>query len=316
VKRHASPEELASLDADALRPRKAAKIAAHLKICVQCQQVNGELTGVSTLLATASVEFPPMPEQLGVRIETALRAEATQRLSSEPATAESGRRDLPARASRPGSHRRGWRLPGLSVGATRLVAAAGAIVIIGGGGYEVASHVGTQTGTSSSSGNAPNAALPSALPAAPVNGPNVSYHQAGSTRTIRAVRSDTNFVSSKLGLQAAAAVTSARRQGVVPMKVSHSNAAGSPDLTPSSSGPPVAGMDQNGPAGSQLDGCVANVAGDQNVLLVELAKYEGKPATIIVLSATANRSAEVWVVNSACSAADKHVLTSLKISRT
>jgi hypothetical protein len=69
-------------------------------------------------------------------------------------------------------------------------------------------------------------------------------------------------------------------------------------------------------SGSQLSGCVANVAGAQNVLLVELANYEGHPATIIVLATASQRSAEVWVVSDSCSASDRHALAHLKVPRT
>ena len=86
MRRHASAEELADLAAGSLKQRKVARIDAHLAICGQCQHVSHELVGVSTLLSTASVRFPPMPDRLEVRMEAALRTEATQRLSSEPAT--------------------------------------------------------------------------------------------------------------------------------------------------------------------------------------------------------------------------------------
>ncbi len=309
MKRHATTEELACLDGDALKPRKAARIHGHLVTCGQCQHVSKDIVGVSTLLETTSVQLSAtMPDQYSVRIDAALRSQVTQRLSTEPAT-ESGRRDLPRR-SRVG---RGWRLPGLSVPATRLVAAAGALIVIGGGGYAIASHVAADSGsTSTGSGSGSSAAIPHAAQAEPVAGPKVTYHSGGATRSIQAVRSDTNFVHDRLGAQAVVAVTEAREKGVVPMT---SNARASASLPTTST---ARGLASNGPVAvsSKLDGCVANVAGTRKVLLVELAKYQGRPATIIVLAPTAGRLAQVWVVSPSCSGSDIHALAKLPVDRT
>ena len=129
MKRHASADELADLAAGVLRPRKAGKVSAHLSGCAYCTDVSNQLADVSSLLATVPVA--PMPANLSSRIESAIAAESAQRLASEPAT-ESGRRDLPARNRHPRRSRQGWRVPSLSGPASRLVAAAGALVIIGG----------------------------------------------------------------------------------------------------------------------------------------------------------------------------------------
>jgi hypothetical protein len=44
------------------------------------------------------------------------------------------------------------------------------------------------------------------------------------------------------------------------------------------------------------------------VLLVDLARFEGKPATIIVIAALAASPAEALVVGSACSASAQDIL--------
>lgn len=301
MNRHATAEELASLDLGALRPRKAAKVAAHLSGCVQCTQVNSQLAAVPPTLA--SVQYPAMPAHLSVRIEAALATESVQRLSSAPPT-EAGRRDLPRRSrhGRPG--RSGWQLPGMSVWATRLVATAGAIAVIGGGGYELASHVGGSGAQSASSSGA------AALPRSQANnlsvGPPVSYGHAGSTKTVPTVHADTNFVPSKLGVQAAAAVQAARlRDATGTQKASHAPAAR----------PTGTAANSSGVASSSLTGCINALAPGQSVVLVELAKFESKPATIIVTAATSSRSAEVWVVSDSCSASHSDVLDHLKLAR-
>lgn len=300
MSRHASAEELASLSLSALKRRKAARIRAHLSQCAQCAQVNNELAAVPDMLA--SVQYPAMPADLSARVSTALSAESMQRLTSEPAS-EAGRRDLPRRSRTAGQERRGWRLPGMSPRVTGLVAAAGAIVIIGGGGYEIASHSGGNvSNTASSSG----ATLPQSKE--PSLGPQVTYGSNGSARTIQTVSSGTNFVPSRLGVQTFAAVRAARLTG----------AAGGVTAPRASSGP-LASKGTNSTAsgavtGSQLAGCLNRLAAGRTILLVELAKFEDKPATIIVAAPSASHQAEVWVVSDSCSASRSDVLDHLQLA--
>lgn len=302
MNRHATAEELACLALDALRPRKARKIAAHLSRCDQCTQVNSQLAAVPATLA--SVQCPAMPAHLSVRIEAALATESVQRLSSAPPT-EAGRRDLPRRSrhGRPG--RSGWQLPGMSVWASRLVATAGAIAIIGGGGYELASHVGGGGAGSATSSGA--VALPRSQASNLTVGPSINYGHGGSAKTIPTVHASTNFVPSKLGVQAAAAVQAARLRGAVGTQKATNAPAARPTGTAAASGAAV--------ASSSLSGCINALAPGQSVVLVELARFEGKPATIIVTAATSSRSAEVWVVGDGCSASHSDVLDHLKLAR-
>ena len=302
MNRHATAEELASLDLGALRPRKAAKVAAHLSGCVQCTQVNSQLAAVPPTLA--SVQYPAMPAHLSVRIEAALATESVQRLSSAPPTEAGLARPaapVPPRAAGPERLAAAWNV---GLAATRLVATAGAIAVIGGGGYELASHVGGSGAQSASSSGA------AALPRSQANnlsvGPPVSYGHAGSTKTVPTVHADTNFVPSKLGVQAAAAVQAARlRDATGTQKASHAPAAR----------PTGTAANSSGVASSSLTGCINALAPGQSVVLVELAKFEGKPATIIVTAATSSRSAEVWVVSDSCSASHSDVLDHLKLAR-
>jgi|SRR5580704_3659870 hypothetical protein len=308
MSRHVSAEDLASLDLDALKPRKAAKVRAHLAGCVQCTQLNREISAVPATLA--SVSYPPMPEQLSARIETVLAAESSQRLSSAPAT-EAGRRDLPQRSRAARKPRReGWRVPGMSVLGTRLVAGAGALVIVGFGGYEIASHAGgNATGTAASSSG--SAAAPSALAGQMNLGPSVHYGEPSSSKTVRTVTSDANFTSARLGEQAAAAVEAARlreaggaQSAPAAVPTSHANAARS-----SAAGGGAA-------TESGLASCLDGIAGNKTVVLVEQAKYDGNPATIIVTAQTATSDAEVWAVGPDCTASHPHVLNHLRLSRT
>jgi hypothetical protein len=307
VSRHVSAEVLASLELDAVKPRKAARIRAHVSTCVQCTQLSSEVSAVPRMLASASASYEAMPESLTVRLNSAIATESAQRLAQAPAS-EAGRRDLPERSSRVRPERHGWQLPGLSVLATRLVAATGALVIVGVGGYEIATNaVGTSnSGTAASSGGA--AVLPrSAAPQLSL-GPAVHYGPSRASKAIRMVSSNMNFQPAKLAGEAIAAVAAARVHGAVGF-----NALGAPTATSGANGP--AKIPTASSAGA-MTGCLDRIAGSQTVLLVEMARYSGRPAMIIVTAANASRSAQVWVVAPTCSGSHPDVLHHLRLSRT
>jgi anti-sigma factor ChrR (cupin superfamily) len=182
--KHPNADQLASLAAGALRPRRAASIQARVAECEQCTWGSQQLNAIPAILASATC--PPMADNLSARIESVLSHEARQRHAAMPAT-EAGRRDLPARRPRAGTGG-GWRLPGLPGAATRLAAVVSAVVIAAAGSYLVAENVGTSVTRSPSS--------PPAGAAAPAQkmtpGPEVTYGQPGSRHTIRAVESHTN----------------------------------------------------------------------------------------------------------------------------
>jgi anti-sigma factor ChrR (cupin superfamily) len=307
MSRHASAEDLAMLDLDALKPREAARIRAHVTTCAQCTKLSSEVSAVPATLA--SVSYPVMPEQLSVRIDTVLAAESAQRLASAPAT-EAGRRDLPERsrhARKPGGR---WHLPGMSVLATRLAAAASALVIVGVGGYEIASHAGSNVaGTAASSSG--TAAAPNVAAGRMSFGPSVQYGEPTSTKTVRTVSADTNFTPEKLGRQALAAVEAAKLRGV--LGAQPTTGAAPTANAKSAKSTAVGGTTPSEP---QLASCLDGIVGSKSVLLVETARFEGKPATIIVTAQTTTREAEVWAVGPTCSASHPDVLDHLRLSRT
>jgi hypothetical protein len=325
MNRHATLDELARLGVDDVRPRRAAKINSHLATCPKCTELSNQLSSVPAMLS--SVQFPEMPASLSTRIDGILAAEAAQRVAAEPAT-EAGRRDLPVRAARrqgrPAreryrTNRSVWRLP---VPATRVLATAGAIIVVGIGGYEIASHAGGAVISSSSGVDASgHAAEQPFVSTSQVSlGPSVTYSQDGSSRTIETVTADTDFTSSKLAQQAEAAITAASHNGMLaPAKssiygpsLSASTAAGSGALGNSTA---TSGF-------SHLSGCMTRVIPrGQVVTLVEQAKFEGKPATIIVtVPASASGSAhpkgaEIWALGEACSGNNSDVLDHVKVAR-
>jgi hypothetical protein len=294
--RHASADELASLEAGDVRPRKAARIETHVAGCDRCSQIRRQLASVPNILASA--RYPPMPEKVAVGIEAAFRVEATQRLSAMPAT-EAGRRELPG-AHRRRAARQGWHVPRLSVTATRLVSAAGALAVVAGGGYVIASHAGNGATSSPSAASAAGPAQLQQLSA----GPDVTYGRPGATHTIQSVQSSANFVPASLSTQATDAVHAAEARGASAAQPSLSapiaaRAQASTSAGSASPGPGVA---------SRLAGCINDIAPGRTALLVDLARFEGKPATIIVIAALAASPAEAWVVGSACSASVKDII--------
>jgi hypothetical protein len=288
--KHASVDQLASLAAGG-RPRRAARIRAHVAQCEQCTRVSQELKAIPAILA--GVSYPPMPENLSARIESAISSDARQRLAMMPAS-EADRRDLPARRPHAAAGG-GWHLPGLSVAATRLAVVVGAVVIAAGGSYLVAQNVGTSVTSSSS------AAAGAAGPAQSL-GPDVTYGKPGSVHTIRVVESDTNFAAPHLRAQAIYAVHASQARGASAAQPAASTAA-----------PLINRAAGSTETAKRLAGCIGLIAPGRTVLLIDIARYQGKHAAVIVTAATAGREAEAWVVGSSCSSTTKDVLTQVAL---
>ena len=327
--KHPSADQLACLAAGGLRPRRAARIEAHLARCGPCTQLGHELNAITDILGSAS--YPPMPHHLSARLDAAISQEARQRQAAQGPvaqrlTAHHQTAQRPAVRRLAGQHlaaRRPSTGPGLPLMATRLAAAVGAIVIVAAGGYRVAQNAGNGVTHAPSS--------PLAAAAAPAHhmslGPNVTYGQPASLDTIRAVQSQTNFVAARLRAQAISALNAAEgldnfaaqppASKVAPLAA---NAAADPEGDPAGSDP--AGSDPAGvaypastayPAGSglsasRLAGCIGLIAPGRTVLLIDIARYQGKPAAMIVTAPTVVIGAEAWVVGSSCSATTKDVL--------
>lgn len=300
MSRHFGAEVLAVYMEGEIRPRKAAKISAHLPTCTLCSGVARDLKRVPTLLA--SVPTPPMPASLSVRIDVALRSEWAARVASEPAT-EGGRGEIPAR--RP-SERRRWLPPRLSSPFAASLVAAAAAVIVAGGGYVLATHVTAPSATSSSSAvHAPSystfgAAAPQAVERVRF-GPAVVYSEAGHKHSIYSVETGTNYEPTTLITQAQVAVSDA--------SASNNNYA-EHALTAPSSRQPAAKVDL-----PKLDACVGNVASGKNVLLVDVAKFQDKSATIIVIGPQTGGPGVVYAVGPMCSATSKDILAQQYMSR-
>lgn len=287
--KHPSVHQLASTAVGGLRPRRAARIQAHVDQCEQCTRVCQQLNAIRATLARAT--YPPMPDNLSARIESAIRRESQRRLAAMRAV-EVGSRDRPSLARAAG----GWQLLGLSAAATRLAAAASAVVIAAAGSYLVAENAGSSVTRS------PSSPLSGAV--APVQrmtlGPDVTYGQPGALHTIRAVESHTNFVAAHLRTEVSSAVRAAEARQAFAAQPS----AFTPALLTRSAAVPIA----DGPSASRLAGCIGLVSPGRTVLLIDIARYQGQPAAVIVTAAAVVGAEEAWVVGSSCSATTKDVL--------
>ena len=307
MRRHVSAEVLALYRESAVSARKAAGIASHLSGCSQCEGIVGDLANVSVLLTATSV--PPMPDVLAVRIETAIVRESALRAAAIPGQASStakelipGRPDLPERAGR-GARR--FRMPSWSSPMLlRSLAATGAVAVIAGAGFLLANGQTTpenSAGSTSSRGRPPAAAPgPSvsndhaAQRAAGQVPTDVSYHLNGKVVTTNAIASQTNFGKASLAAQV--------RRDVRSSSVGFGSAQRSAPAPTSSS---ISGVSL-----SELAGCLDRVSAGRKVLLADVARYLGRPATIIILKPlTAADIFDVTIVGFSCSASNPDVIS-------
>lgn len=66
---------------------------------------------------------------------------------------------------------------------------------------------------------------------------------------------------------------------------------------------------------AQIMDCVQNVAKSKIPLLVDVATYESRPATVIVLPGSDAARLDIWVVGPACSASDTALITRTQTAR-
>jgi hypothetical protein len=307
VRGHADAETLAAFREELLSRRKAARVSAHLAVCSRCAGLDAQLTEVSALLTTSTA--PPMPDALTARIEAAIAAEAAARAATTVdravATADgtattadgtgavgaagrgSGSHDRAARPARPARPPGG---PGRARLALRVAAVTAAVVVVAGGGYGVARLLTANPGSATSAGGGGEAP--------PGVGGNASHAPAGGLRAPSAagssapaagiVSSGTDYQPGQLKTQVSAVLTQHRASASAPTGFSSAN-------QPAASAPPVLA-------------CVPHVTGGKRPLLVDLAKYRGRPATVIVIPGATPGTLRALVVAGPCTAATGRVL--------
>jgi hypothetical protein len=321
--RHVSAETMAGFRQGELSSRKRSRISAHLAGCDRCRTLDEDLAGVRTLLAGA--QPPPIPEHLAARIQTALASEAASRVV-RPAGSENGIGTAAPGYDRP-TRGHDWlprlpdlpRLPGLPRLGSRValgsLAAAAAVLVVIGGMYEVFGSRGTGSGPSGTVAGAPahRPAGPSAgseigLPGPggrPVSGPALQYRHSGHEDRITPVTTNMDFTPGRLRTQVAAAVASfgAKTTGTAPKTGPFSSV-----LSPAATVAKPPATFGNMPV-SLLQGCVNRIDAGELVLLVDVARYRGTPATVIVTEVTVIGPEQIWVVGTGCSGSHTDMLT-------
>jgi hypothetical protein len=267
---HPDSEVLAEFRAGLITGRHGARISAHLAACERCAGLCDQLAEISVLLA--AVPALAMPDAVAQRLDGVLAAEAAKKHDSERAV--DPRAPEHAKSPRP-PRRWNFRLVAL-----RVLAPAAAVAVLAAGGYGL-SRIGTSPTSSEAESSASSAASAAAGPeaTAPVPSSAATSH-SGAVPAIEAplsfqvVTSQTDYQRATLGRQ-----------------LTH-------ELALYAQG--TAGPQE--PASTSIKGCVLRVTGHARqgtVKLVEKARFEGRPA-IVIVAERGQRDAG-WVTNAACS---------------
>jgi hypothetical protein len=267
-----------------VRTWRARRVAAHIAACPSCSALGRQLGQVTAVLA--AVPPPPLPGDIARRLDAALAAEVAARVASGSALPEAG---VPAAVPSGSSVRREpvvpggqrWRRP---PGSPRwrvprpapVLAALALCLVLAGGGYLISQSGGTSSvSTSSAAGQTAQAPhhMSAAAGAMPDQVGPAGPRPAGPSYRVRSTNTD--YLPATLRAQAQSELST-----------------------------PPAG---NSPSYA-LQACVIKVAGNDTPSFVDLARYQGRPATIIVARDHA------WVTSWGCNATQHGVLDSVSLS--
>jgi hypothetical protein len=267
-----------------------------------------------------------MPQNLTSRIQGALAYEASQRTwagraasaggqtatlaaGSEPAgRAGTGHSGLDGHRSRPPwSH---W-LPQVSVFgspvAARVLVAAAVIIVLAMGGVAIGLHMSGSNSSSPASAPAGPAAAPAKLAPSTRYGPPLHYSRDGQQYQVRPIVSDADFTSGRLASQVSGL---AGRSSPAIVTAPGASPAQVPASLPSSPSTSFGNFSVVG-----LDGCLSRItAGNLLVVLVDVARFQASPATVIITEQSAGGPQQVWVVGTGCSATRSDVLDHAQLS--
>jgi hypothetical protein len=262
------------------------------------------------LLATVSA--PPMPDGLVQRLQATLAEESARRASAAETTAATAGRKAAGRKAA----RWNWRprVPDFSAPLlVRSLAATGVLALIVAGGLVLA-NLGTPAPTRVSAPEAAPSSGPAAEPRPQTNAPigvnsnelgtpgtlPVHYRYQGAAVTTNVVVSNLSYTKSDLAAGVRASISS---PVTVPVSVPGKHS------SPGSTSAHRAGI-----SARQLAGCLAKVAAGHRILLAEVVRYLGLPATIVVLKPIGHIF-NVIVVGAACSATETDALTRLSLPK-
>jgi hypothetical protein len=322
VRGHADAATVAAFREELLSARKAAQVSEHLAACPRCAALEAQLAEVTTVLNRATA--PPMPDALTARIQAALAAEAAARATDAPplaaaagagaaAPVTAGHNGSPGtngqdRTRRAAGSRPGWRGHGRSWLALRVAAVTAAVAVLAGGGYGVAQLLTGSpavTGAASRAVSAPGGAAPNikvkgpvprmsagGFNAAPASGPASSTGSSAGTFAPMVITSGTNYQPATLAAQASTVLARLARSA-------HSSARPGPTLAPRQSQASLF---------PDLRSCLMHIANGQHPLLVDLARYQGHPALVVVLPSASGGQPRALVLAPGCTSTTAHVL--------
>jgi hypothetical protein len=265
---HPDSDVLAEFRAGLVTGRRGKQVAAHLAVCDRCTALDRQLAEVGSLLAAAPP--PVLPDRLAERLDTVLAAELARRDEAERAGA--GQSGHPVKQPRRAANGR-WRLVTL-----RVLAPAAAVVVLAAGGYGLSRLSSSPSSSTAASAPAPAASSALARPAAGAAG-TVPRPAFVPSRAFYLYTSSTDFQRATLSRQLQAEVRAPAQT--------------KPPQTPS----------------AQLAGCVNRVTKGVRPgtpVLVENARFQGQPATVIVAKSSGGDRA--WVLAPGCSASSDHFL--------
>jgi hypothetical protein len=255
---HLDVETLADLQEELLDPDQVTVVTAHLADCAECRATRDALDDVRVLLRDRGAEgLGGAPEDVVRRIDDALAA-------AGPPVATASATVIPL------------KIPGRSPARTRWLRAAAVLVLlaaVGGIGYGGIRALNNRGGvTSDSAASSGGGEGTKAAARYSITTSDRDYTQA----TLRAAVPELLAGS----LRAADGATLGTTK--VPSAAEAPGSAAAP--TPSSSSSTATTDPQRLRAGPALAACVANIGGGPvTPLAVDLGRFEGKPATIIVL---------------------------------
>lgn len=283
---HLDPDQLADLSAGLLDGATAAAAQSHLARCAHCR-ADADLLGRIPEILQVAADVGPMPDDVGDRLDAALAAE--QPSSQRPDNV----RPLPVAATR-----RWWADHRI------LQTAAAAVLVFAGGAIAVPlfqASIGSHDAATSSSG-AKKVGPPEAGAAADSgtdHSASVGVLESGTHYTEQTVAED---VSRLLAAPERTAGTTEQTDAPAEPKTAERVSATSRLADPEA-----------------LAQCVRELApgGKARPLLVDLARFNGREAAVIVLPRPGEEDRlEIWVVGPGCTRGNAHTLHYQNVPRT
>jgi hypothetical protein len=269
---HLTPEVLADLELGLLDEESRDHAESHLAHCAECTALRGDLAALTETMSRLPDE--PMPDAVWEQLAAAIAA--------EPVVTPAGSATV---VPIDNARRRRWGRPGIGV-----VAGAAGVALVGaiiGGNV-----LGSNESSSSDSG-----------------GPTASSDTSGrdALTSFTATQSGTKYDEAALDSQVTELVAARKTFSPTPAPPSGAiSASPSPSTDASPSAEPTQGENEEvaplatDPAAAQA--CLEGYLGVTGVqpLAIDIGRWQGEPAAVIVLPASDPSLAEVWVIDPDC----------------